>query len=179
MNDEILLNLIKSINSFSIQFRDNVYNYLYESDVQSALFAKLREEINRDVDVDGIDNTKKYKLNLIHTEYLQSIDICCLDFDAISPIKESKIYKSNNGHDDFIYQLPVLLAIELKFEKGERGTKAFLGTLKDKEKIINSDKKHIIKKWICICFIQSEEVLKKHATNHYCPVKNRIDSIGY
>lgn len=160
MSNSILTSLVNSINSFASQFRENLHDYLSEYDVQFALFAKLRNDVASYVDVDGIGNNKKYKLNLIYAEYLQDIDICCLDMDEIRTIKNSEIYKSNKGHDDFIYQLPVLLAIELKFIKGERG-RNFLGVLKDEEKLKNADKKDRIKNYLCICFTQSEKITQR------------------
>lgn len=125
--------------------------------MQSTLFAKLRKDIDLYVDVEGIRNKKIYKLNLIYSEYLQWFDICCLNMEEIEVIKDSPIYALNKGHDDFIYQLPVLLAIELKFIKGSQ-TGNLQKFIQDEEKIMNSGYRDRIKNYLTICFIQSQEI---------------------
>jgi hypothetical protein len=122
------------------------------------------KDIDLYVDVAGIGVEKAYKLNLIYSEYLHKIDICCLDMDKISAKKDSGIYKHNKGHDDFIYQLPVLLAVELKFIKGER-TGNFFGAIKDEEKIKTACKKVGIENYLCLCFIQSQTIANLHIKN--------------
>ena len=77
MNNEISINLVNSINSFVSLFRKDLCSYLLESDVQAALFTKLRKDIDLYIDVDGISEEKTYKLNLIYSEYLDRFDICC------------------------------------------------------------------------------------------------------
>jgi len=164
MNNEISINLVNSINSFVSLFRKDVCNYLLESDVQASLFTKLRKDIDLYIDVDGISEEKTYKLNLIYTEYLDRFDICCLNIEDIQAIKNSHIYTHNKGHDDFIYQLPVLLAIELKFIKGLRAGN-ILGVIKDEEKINNSGFRDRIKNYLCMCFIQNQQVAEFHIEN--------------
>ena len=174
MNDEILTNLLNSINSFVSLFREDLYGYLLESDVQSSLFEKLIKDIDLYIDVEGIRDKKIYKLNLIYSEYLQWFDICCLNIEEIEVIKDSPIYALHKGHDDFIYQLPVLLAIELKFIKGNRpgNLQKFI---QDEEKIMNSEYRDRIKNYLSICFIQNQKIAEFHIDNK--PSEYKIDEV--
>jgi hypothetical protein len=137
MNDEVLSNLVNSINSFISKFREDLY--------------------------------------LIYSEYLQWLDICCLNMEEIEVIKDSPIYALNKGHDDFIYQLPVLQAIELKFIKGNRpgNLQKFI---QNEEKIMNSGYRDRIKNYLSICFIQCQEIAKFHIGNK--PSEFKIDEVN-
>lgn len=83
MNNKVLTNILNSINCFVSDYRSDLYGYLLESDVQAALFSKLRKDINTSVEVAGLAENKTYKLNLIYTEYLDLFDICCLNQEEV------------------------------------------------------------------------------------------------
>jgi len=58
----------------------------------------------------------------------------------------------------------VLLAIELKFIKGRR-TGNILGVIRDEEKINKSGFRDRIKNYLCICFIQNQQIAEFHIEN--------------
>jgi len=156
MLDKTLKQLVESINAFSLEFKKEPYSYLLENDIQCALFAKLRKDINQHVDVVGI-NEDKYQLNIINSEYLDRFDICCLNKEKISKIKRADVIQ-NKGNDDYIYQLPVLLAIELKFIWA-RQRRSFDIFTSDVNKIEQSQFKEKVDYWLSICFIQTKNAM--------------------
>lgn len=154
MSVEIIERALSSINLFCHEFKDSPYDYLLERDVQCALFSRLRNDIRKRVDVVGI-NKESYNLNVVNSEYLDSFDICCLDPEEISAIKKSDV-KQTKGNDSYIYQLPTLLAIELKFiwARQRRSFNTFTGDVK---KIENSKFRSKVSNYLSICFIQEQD----------------------
>ena len=154
MNSKIIERAISSINLFCHEFKDNPYDYLLESDVQCALFSRLRNDINQRVKVVGL-NKEFYLLNIVNSEYLDRFDICCLNPEEISSIRKSDVTK-HKGNDDYIYQLPTLLAIELKFiwARQRRNFEVFTS---DAVKINKSKFNSNVSNWLTICFIQEQE----------------------
>ena len=163
-NSLILKTLLASINNFTGSFQNDLYGYLYESDIQCALFSKLRRDINGHVKVIGI-NKDEYKLNLIYSEYLQSFDLCCLNPESIAKLTKDEILQAHEGHDDYLYfLLPVLVAIELKFIKGKRKGN-FHSFLQDEDKLVNNIKdthKGKITHWLNICYLHDDSVMDFH-----------------
>lgn len=146
---------ISAINSVIACFHENPYAFLYESDIQYALFSALRERIKGNVEIPGTGDIK-YTLHLVYSEYLDKIDIVCIDPEAINKLDKSSLtpYK---GYDTYIYSLPVFLAIELKYiwmgyKKGfniiERD---FLKLTKNSTQIEKIDN------WVVLGFIQRNE----------------------
>ena len=180
-NSEVLSKLLTSINSYTNDFQNDLYGYLYENDIQCALFSKLRLDINGHINVIGI-NEDSYKLNLIYSEYLQSFDLCCLNPEDISKLAKEDILKSHKGHDDYLYfLLPVLVAIELKLIKGKRMGN-FQSFLQDEEKLKKSIQewhKGKISHWLNICYIQYDDVIDFHIeglqTTHIIDVVDEIE----
>ena len=154
MNDQIIERALLSIDLFCHEFRDNPYDYLLESDIQCALLSRMREGINKHVEVVGI-NRESYSLNVVNSEYLDHFDICCLNPEEISVIAKSDV-KQNKGHDDYIYQLPTLLALELKYIWAKQ-RKSFDIFTSDVSKIHNSKFNDRLTNWMTICFIQHQD----------------------
>ena len=131
---------------------------MQERDIQCALHAKLRNEINQQVNVVGV-NQPTYKLNLINSEYLNSIDLVCLDPSGIENLSiENAKKKQEHGQDWYIYHLPVLLGIELKYIwMGQtRGVKIFTDDVKKLKESTG------VANWLSICFIQDKLTEEKH-----------------
>jgi hypothetical protein len=90
--------------------------FLFESDIQSALFGELRKNVPEKMKEAG-SRGNVYELSLICSDYGQhgmgsdKVDIVCLDAKQISHFKGTP-YK---GFDVYIYHLPVLSGIELKY----------------------------------------------------------------
>ena len=160
MNNDLLIKLVKSTNEYISEFRENPYHYLLERDIQCALFSKLRNRINQKILVKGI-NQPDYELNLINSEYLNSIDIACLDPEAINNLS-SHDTPQENGKDLYIYHLPILLGIELKYiwMGQNRGVNIFLDDVVKFRKY--NDVNNRLGEWLSICFIQDEETVEKH-----------------
>ena len=153
MNIKIIERALFSINLFCYEFKDDPYDYLLESDVQCALFSRLKNDVNQRVNVVGI-NKESYKLNVVNSEYLDRFDICFLNPEKISLIRKSDV-QQNKGNDDYIYQLPTLVAIELKFIWA-RQRRSFDTFTSDVVKIKNSKFNSKISNYLSICFIQEQ-----------------------
>jgi len=182
-NTETIEALLSSVNGFTKTFQGSLFDYLYESDIQFTLFTKLRSDINEHVTVVGI-NEPYYKLNYIYSEYLQAFDLCCLNADEIKKLTKEDVLLNHKGHDDYLYKLPLLVAIELKLIKGKRKGN-FQIFLKDEEKLnksINEWHKGKISNWLSICFIHYDEVMDFHIeqlqTTHKFEAIERIDNLN-
>ena len=99
------------------EFQKSPYSFLYESDLQATLFAKLRTYLPEKVVVPGGGNPKdSYELAIVHTEYWKRIDIACIDLEKAAGVKPRP-----NGADLHIYDVQPLVGIELKYRKlGDR-----------------------------------------------------------
>jgi len=157
----IIYRSICAINSVIKNFQENPYNFLYESDIQCALFCALRNEITGHIKVPNT-KTVEHRLNLVYSEYLNKIDIVCLDPEAIVGLDPSLFRK-----DTFIYNLPVFLGIELKYI-WMHSNNGFNVLQNDYEKLTKI--KETIKNWMVLGFIQREKEIGpfiKDAKN-YC-----------
>jgi len=105
-NEQIISHCINAINSIIKEFQENPYNFLYENDIQCTLFSELRKRITGHVEVPKRVGGK-YVLNLVYSEYLDKIDIACLDPRAPTKLDLSSLNQSE-GYDTYIYSLPVL-----------------------------------------------------------------------
>jgi len=117
-NASILNSTYEAISELVKEFRDAPYMYLYESDIQSILFAKIKERVPNKITIIGSDSPcKEYDLSIVNTEYLSRIDIACIDVERVSAVEISK----HKGCDIHIYKLPVHIGIEIKYRKmGDR-----------------------------------------------------------
>ncbi len=94
-------------------FQANPYRYLFESDLQADLLIRLRSRIAGELHVPRTEGDDPYRLGLIYSEYNGKIDIACLDPMALP----DGLVKQHKGFDTYIYSLPVLIGIELKYRK--------------------------------------------------------------
>ena len=159
MNRELLHLLLKSINDYISEYREIPYHFLLERDIQCALFSRLRNEVNKSLTIEGI-NRKNYELNLINAEYLDNIDIACLDPDTIGNLKIADL-KQENGNDWYIYHLPILLGIEIKYIWMGQDRQVNIFT-KDVNKLKNSKFQKKTANWLSLCFIQDEKTEERH-----------------
>ncbi|MBW1994645.1 MAG: hypothetical protein JRI77_09365 [Deltaproteobacteria bacterium] len=154
-SDSLTRHSLSAINSVIVGFQENPYTFLYESDIQYALFSALRERINGHVEVPGTGGNK-YTLHLVYSEYLDKIDIVCIDPEAIRNLDTSSL-KPHKGDDTYIYSLPIFLGIELKYIwMGNRNRfnileRDFLKLTKTSAQIGK------IKNWVVLAFIQRNE----------------------
>jgi hypothetical protein len=154
-NDSLTSRSLNAINSVISDFHKNPYTFLYESDIQYSLFSALRERISEHVEVPGAGDNH-YTLHLVYSEYLDKIDLVCINPEAVNELDTSSL-KSHKGYDTYIYNLPVILGIELKYIW--MGSKAGFDILKhDFEKLTRegADCKKI-KKWLVLGFVQRNE----------------------
>ncbi len=96
------------------RFQDQPYTFLFESDLQAYLYASLRSQLSQPVEVHGSGKPEQtYKTGIVHTEYWKRIDIVCLDPES----EEWSRIRTHMGSDVHIYELPILVGIELKYLK--------------------------------------------------------------
>lgn len=150
-NKSLIDRIFEGINAVIKDFQTNPYSFLYESDIKCALFSDLRKRICETVNV-PMTAEGQYELNLIYTEYLERIDIVCLDPQGIAELNRAS-FSPNKGYDTYIYNLPVLVGIELKYIW--MGSKIGFNILeKDCLKLSGLEK---IQNWLALCFIQRKE----------------------
>jgi len=78
--------ILYSIDCVIRSFRKSPYSFLYERDIQCALFSEMRSNIHGTVTVKGKANREEYPLELVYSEYSnrelkpsEKIDLICLD----------------------------------------------------------------------------------------------------
>jgi len=112
--EAIVQETLDSINSLVEAFRREPYTFLYESDLQAWLTGDLRKRIPYRLSIKRSNTqTPPYELGLVYSEYGGKIDIVCLD-PKKSQTSDMSPYK---GFDTYIYNLPILVGIELKYRK--------------------------------------------------------------
>ncbi|PKK84059.1 MAG: hypothetical protein CVT49_05395 [candidate division Zixibacteria bacterium HGW-Zixibacteria-1] len=148
--------LLSSINNIICDFQENPYSYLYERDIQCALFAEMRKEISQMVSVPGI-NEKKYLLNLIYSEYAckghkERIDLVCLNPDKLADAERQQHKKE----DTFIYGLPILAAIEIKYIAMGYFNKGIDISFQDYDKLHKMGEPETMGNKLALCFRQKD-----------------------
>ncbi|MGR5367959.1 hypothetical protein ACWU37_21595 (plasmid) [Photobacterium damselae subsp. damselae] len=117
-NDLNLETLNSEVLSFIRLFQSNPFRYLYESDIQSALFSRLRQAIPDTLRIAGGGNPlNEYEVSIVNSEYLSRLDIALLDVEKapFHPVRNHK------GFDIHLYDCPVFIGIEIKYQKlGDR-----------------------------------------------------------
>jgi len=95
-------------------FQSSPYKFLYEHDLQALLFAKIRKRIPESITIKGTGHPlTEYDLSLVYTEYGNKIDVACVD------VVRAQEYPTriHMGSDIHIYELPILIGIEIKYRK--------------------------------------------------------------
>jgi len=146
--------LLRSINNIIWDFQKYPYSYLYERDIQCALFAEMRKEASQMVSVLG-NNGETYILNLIYSEYAckghkERIDLVCLNPDKLAGV-EQKQYKKE---DTFIYGLPIFAAIEIKYVAMGYFNKDINISFQDYDKLL---KMGSMENRLALCFRQRDD----------------------
>ncbi len=126
---EIKASVLQAVNEVVTQFRTAPYAFLYESDLQCALFAALRSRISQQIEIPRkhSETTDAYRLTPVYSEYgvygsKSKIDIVCVD-----PVRARTAPRETYGSQNvYIYCLPVLVAIEIKYSV--MGGKCYLPT---------------------------------------------------
>jgi len=96
------------------RFQKQPYAFLFESDLQAYLYARLCSQLSEPLEVHGSGNPEHtYKTGIVHTEYWRRIDIVCLDPES----EQWSRIRTYKGSDVHIYELPILVGIELKYRK--------------------------------------------------------------
>ncbi len=111
----------KSINELVLDFQNNKFDYLSESDIKIKLVHLLKEKI--DVYIHNADSEKS-PIHIVKSEYpypntvsaYQKLDIAILHPQSPTP-------GSN------LWQLPIFIAIELKYSIDKRKDKSFLNDI--------------------------------------------------
>ncbi len=95
-------------------FQRQPYTFLFESDLQATLYENLCSRISEPVEVPGTGYPEhSYKTVIVHTEYWKRIDIVCLNPES-EQWSKTRTYKGSDVH---IYELPILVGVELKYRK--------------------------------------------------------------
>ena len=151
----LTLHSISAINSVIAGFHENPYTFLYESDIKCAIFSALRERINGHVEVPGTGGNN-YTLQLVYSQYLDKIDIVCINPETIRRLDKSSC-TPDKGYDTYIYNLPIFLGIEVKYIY--MGYKKGFDILKrDFLKLTEtSPQTGKIENWVVLGFIQRNE----------------------
>jgi hypothetical protein len=110
--------VLAASNDLVRSFQREPYNFLYESDLQSELFSRLRSRIDAQIEIprSAVPAEKPYRVHPVCTEYptpAGRIDVVCLDPDR-TPDSGRRRHKS---FDVYVYELPILVAVELKYLK--------------------------------------------------------------
>lgn len=117
-NDLNLETLNSEVLSFIRLFQSNPFRYLFESDIQGELFARLRQAIPDVLRIAGGGNPlNEYDVSIVNSEYLSRLDIALLDVEKapLHPVRNHK------GFDMHLYDFPVFIGIEIKYRKlGDR-----------------------------------------------------------
>lgn len=109
---KIAESVVVASNAITRQFQNAAFDFLYEADIQAALFALLRALITDVVEIPSLTKGKPaYKLQVVYSEYNHRIDIACIDPIAA----KNKERKAHKGLETYIYNLPVSVGIEIKY----------------------------------------------------------------
>jgi len=166
-NKSLIDRIFEGINAVIKDFQTNPYSFLYESDIKCALFSGLRKRICETVNV-PMTEERQNELDLIYTEYLERIDIVCLDPEEIAEEINRGSFSPNKRYDTYIYNLPILVGIELKYIW--MGSKIGFNILEqDCLKLSGLEK---IQYWLALCFIQR----KKEAESFIDNMKQTCDA---
>ncbi len=175
-NASLKSRVLDSVNVVVSQFQENPYKFLYERDIQCALFSELRRGISETVSVPRTGQCN-YTLDLIYSEYGNKIDLVCLDHDAITKLGRENLPKSKS-HDIYIYDLPILIAIELKYVM--MGYNKGFNILEEDYKKISVLKR--VKNSLALCFLQSdreaEDFYADMARQSSCTSISKIDCLN-
>ncbi len=175
-NASLKSRVLDSVNVVVSQFQENPYKFLYERDIQCTLFSELRRGISETVSVPRTGQCN-YTLDLIYSEYGNKIDLVCLDHDAITKLGRENL-PTSKSHDIYIYDLPILVAIELKY--------VIMGYNKGFN-ILEEDYKKIsvlkgVKNSLALCFLQSdreaEDFYADMARQSSCMSISKIDCLN-
>ncbi|MCE9679384.1 hypothetical protein LZP69_09380 [Shewanella sp. AS1] len=113
-NDKILNSVNLELLKFISLFQDNSFRYLFESDVQCELLSRLRQAIPGTLKIPGLGKPlQEYNISIVNSEYLNRIDIACLDIDKAAYHE----MRNHKGFDMHLYDIPVYAGIEIKFRK--------------------------------------------------------------
>lgn len=117
-NDQIQQKVTEMVLELIKEFQVAPYTFLYESDLQATLFAKLRTALPEPILIPGTGYPlQEYKLAIVHTEYWKCVDVACIDAEIASNVTQ----RLHGGCDIHIYEIPLLYGIELKYRKmGDR-----------------------------------------------------------
>jgi hypothetical protein len=103
------------INAGIAEFRSAPYRFLYESDIQACLYSHLRHHVPETINVPRVGGVEPYILALINSEYsTYKIDLVCIDPENVARKQFTRDH-TFRGNDIYIYQLPLLLGLELKY----------------------------------------------------------------
>src|SRR5207253_6767002 len=123
------------------------------SDLRAVLLAKIRSRISEELHIPRTARDElPYRLCLVYSEYKKRIDVACLD-----PQKAVEVLpEPQKGFDTYIYDLPVLVGIEVKYRKmGD--TFGFSTCLSDLEKL---KKLRDVQHAFVLAFVQNADDVK-------------------
>lgn len=158
--------ILKSVMQSFLDFQRKPFHFMYENDIQSHLFSLLRAELKDEkfsIPLSGsVKDLPDASMHLINTEYGKNrTDIACLDKDCA----EREI-EANKGHQlsDFLWQLPILVGIEMKLIPYNDFSKGFDICRKDQDKLLKNPAKNKQAKnfkWLMLTYFQNNEALIK------------------
>ena len=156
-NSDIVFHALQAVKEVIGKFQSNPYEFLYECDLQCELYSELKKRINDEIMVPA-SGGNKYRMGVVYSEYFSRIDLVCLDPEKICSLG-NEVIKPHKGDDTYIYNLPVLVGIELKY--------FMMGYLSGFD-ALHSDKKKLdkiqretgdLENWLVLGFAQDEKRL--------------------
>ncbi len=170
---EIKYAVQESVKKVMKVFQEAPYSFLYESDLQAVLCAELRSRLTIPLKIKKSNSSEEtYALQIVQTEYKDRIDVACLDPEA----SQSRKTEPHKSFDTYIYNLPVLVGIEIKYLKMGDGFD-FVECHKDFSKMCRSE----VKYFLVLGFIQDEKNLQRfisRAAEAYTPIE-KSDAIEF
>ena len=111
---------IKGIQRTIALFQKNSYAFLYESDIQATLFARLRMLLPETITIEGTGKPLfSYQIPIVNSEYGKKIDVVCLNVEQ-AQFQKIRIHKNC---DMSMFDLPIHIGIEIKYRKqGDRSS---------------------------------------------------------
>lgn len=161
---KILENILLTIKCFINRYQcDDNFLFLSESDIQCSLYSDLMKTVNYRLQLpitekQGIERVHPV-INIIQTEYSR-IDIACIDQEeSIEEINKS--LSAGKSIDKFVWKLPLLAGIELKYLQYNYVTQQkvddFRADIVKLEKI-KEEKPDFV--WVALAFVQNDSALK-------------------
>ena len=108
--------VLKASTAIASSFQKTPYKYLFEFDIQAALFGLLRQKLPQSFKLQ-LDKTHEREFSYVYSEYQKyGEDRAKLDIVVLDPeTAPTAVRRDGDSIERFLYTLPVWIGIELKF----------------------------------------------------------------